>query len=361
LRKNDYLSDWLNTRQATRRQVLTVGALTSALALFPILEACGQGGTGAAATPGSTSYGPPTYTLRMPIPTATNSVTFKTASYLVDRMLLHTNGAVACQIFPNGQFGGSPQDYANVAAGTFDMGIIDSQVAQADIPAAILFQLPYIYDSRESAQKVYTDPKFNQPVTDGLAAKGIHVLAWASNGIKQMGGQKSFIEPSNLSGVKMRVVSSPLNLAMFGALGAIPVSLSPTETYAALQQGVVQGYDQPLGNIISFKWYEVAKHITMTQHVNAVSFIAINKKLWDSFPPAIQSGMATAGQEAATFNDNAQAASDVTGQAVLTKGGVTFHAADLPAYRTVMQPVYTQFAPKVGGPQVIQNYIAAQK
>src|SRR5262249_19701941 len=154
--------------------------------------------------------------------------------------------------------------------------------------------------------------------------------------------------------------NSSLFVSLFKALGATPVSLAPSEVYLALQQGIVQAYDQPLSNIISWKWFEVGKQVTLSQHVYAASFLGVNMRIWDALPPEQRDGVQAAALEFSAFNDKLMAEDDENSTAWLTKQGVVVSHPDIAQYRAKMEPVYRQFADVVGGADVIKNIASAQ-
>jgi len=343
----------------SRRQLLARGG-TLGLALAGAGMAPGLAHAGRLAKWTRASLGPPKYNWQTSTTGATNNPGVIALTWLVDRIATNTNGAVAIDIYPNGQFGGDAQNYAALKAGTFQINIVDASVIFADVPTATLFQLPYIYANPTSARKVYTNPKFIAQPDAGLTAQGIHVLEWHSLGPRDLGGKKFFKEPSALQGVKIRVIPSELFTVLFSTLGAVPTPLAPAEVYAALQQGVVDAYDQPLAGTLSFKWYEPGPYITLSQHVYSVGFLGINKQLWDTLPANIQAGIQKSATEYSLYNDNLIIKANQQAQGQLVSAGAKISPADLAAYRKASAPVWYHFADRVGGIEVIREAIKVQ-
>ena len=239
-------------RLLTRRSILTAGVAMAASGLaFPLLAACSGSSTASSGTTsGTQTFGPAKYTWKFPTPNSTDTPAFKAYQYLAQRILQHTNGAVNVQLYPNGQFGGQPEAYKGVQSGQFEITGVDASVVIADVPSAVMVQLPYVYKSPESATKVWKDPKIMTPISAAIEARGLHVLGWFNLGVRQMGGSKLFVHPTDLVGTKIRVLASDLFLTFYQALHAVPVSLAPTEVYTALQQGIVSAYDIPISNIL---------------------------------------------------------------------------------------------------------------
>lgn len=344
----------------TRRDVLKAGL--AAASVIPFLEACG----GSASSPGAQSsgaahYGPAKYTWRLPNSGATDSDGFHSLQHFADQVKANTKGAINIQLFPNAQFGSDLDNFKNLQSGAFEISTVDSSVAVSTVPSTLIFQLPYIYNDGASAAKIYNNPKWTAKPTQDLPDLNIKVLRWASFGARDLGGQKAYIRPSDLQGVKIRVIQSELFVTLFKTLGAVPTPLSPAEVYTALQSGVIQAYDQPIANIVGLKWYEVGKQITLTDHVYAMGFLGVAKKAWDGISSDLQAAVQSAANDWQPYlekleNDGRQSAADL-----LKSKGAVINKPDLPAYRKATQPVWEHFAPQVGGMDVINQIIAAQK
>ncbi|HEY4198937.1 MAG TPA: TRAP transporter substrate-binding protein [Devosiaceae bacterium] len=297
---------------------------------------------------------------KLATPVGTDTPTYKAYSFLADRIAAYTKGAITIQIFPNGQFGGQPEAYKDLGTGRFEISGIDASATFADVPKATLLQLPYVYNAPASASRIWQDARWMAPINGAFADRGYKVLSWFNLGVRQLGGTKPYAAPNDLAGVKVRILNSPLFVSLFKALGATPVSLAPAETYLALQQGIVQAYDQPLSNIISWKWFEAGKQVTLSQHVYAASFLGVNAKVWAGLSAPVQDAVQKAALEFSAYNDKLMAEDDEKSTAWLRAQTVTVTAADIPAYRAKMGPVYEAFASAVGGADVIRQFIAAQ-
>jgi tripartite ATP-independent transporter DctP family solute receptor len=326
-----------------RRAILSLGAGLAALAMAPRRVAAQR-----------------SHPWKLATPVGVDTPTYKAYSFLADRVAAYTNGAITIRIFPNGQFGGQPEAYKDLGTGRFEISGIDASATFADVPKATLLQLPYVYSSPASASRIWQDSRWMAPINAAFASRGYEILSWFNLGIRQLGGTKPYFAPSDLAGVKVRILNSPLFVSLFKALAATPVSLAPAETYLALQQGIVQAYDQPLSNIIAWKWFEAGRNVTLSQHVYAASFLGVNGKVWAALPTSLQEALRKAALEFSAFNDKLMAEDDEKSVAFLRQHAVTVTAADISAYRAKMGPVYQEFANEVGGADVIQQFIAAQ-
>ena len=317
------------------------------------------GGLGLAVTAGG-ARAQRSHPWKFATPVGTDTPTYKAYVFLAERVAAYTSGAITIQIFPNGQFGGQPEAFKDLGSGRFEISGIDASATFTDVPAATLLQLPYVYNSAAAASRVWQDARWMAPIDAAFAGRGYKILSWFNLGIRQLGGTKPYTTPGDLAGVKVRILNSALFVSLFKALGATPVSLAPAETYLALQQGIVQAYDQPLSNIISWKWFEAGKQVTLSQHVYAAAFLGVNAKVWAGLAAPVQEGLQKAALEFSAYNDRLMAEDDETSIAWLRGQGVTVTAEDIGAYRAKMDPVYDEFAAAVGGRDVIGQFIAAQ-
>ena len=231
----------------------------------------------------------------------------------------------------------------------------------ATVPSTLLYNLPYVLDpAKPDAMQDVFNGSTSGKQRDDLEKIGVHVLGFVNNGTRQIGGKANFASPADMKSVKIRVPGTPLYEAVFKSYGAVPTPLALTDTYNALQQGLVTAYEQPLPGIQSQKWYEVANKVTLTSYTITPVVVGINKGIWDGIDKTTQSQIqdavtascASFGQKLPTFEKAAQDA--------LTKLGVTFTTPDLTPWKAGSQAVYSQFATQVGGLDLIKQVIGAQ-
>jgi len=158
--------------------------------------------------------------------------------------------------------------------------------------------LPFLFKSSEEAYAFYDGPigdelfKLTEPV-------GLIGLAWWDNGFRNFTNRvRPLQKPEDFQRLKIRVMNSPVHLATVRALGANAVPINFGELYTALQQGVVDGQENPVANIYTSKFYEVQKYITLSRHFYDPSPTFISKKVWDTLTPEQQKILKDAAVEA---------------------------------------------------------------
>ena len=176
------------------------------------------------------------------------------------------------------------------------MATIGSPVP-ALIPQFGIFDLPFLFSNRESVQK-FQDSPLGQELFQFLPSKGLIGIAFWELGFREITNNvRPIYTPKDLEGLKIRVPSSPIRLKMFQLYGANPSVLSYAELFSALQQGVVDGQENPITSIFEQKFYEVQKYLSMSNHVYTPSVTLVSKKHWDKWPITARKLILDAGKE----------------------------------------------------------------
>ena len=177
-----------------------------------------------------------------------------------------TGGQVTVNVAGSEQLGNDVAMLTSLRTGALDLSANSQGAASALVPELSALGLPFLFGDAEDAVKVLQGPT-GRALSAKFQALGIVVLDWWDNGIRQMSNSKKQIEtPADLQGMKIRTPADPATIDIFRALGAATEQISFSELYVALQQGVVDGQENPLANIVSAKLYEVTPFISMTAH-----------------------------------------------------------------------------------------------
>ncbi len=187
-----------------------------------------------------------------------------------------SNNDITVDIYPNGQVGGDRELTEAVQSGIVDMTAPVVEVMAGWDPAFSVPGLPYTFSSREEALKALNG-EFGHKLLAKVEDFGIKGLGWMENGIRNITSNKCPIkQPSDLNGVKIRTMQVEAHMDAFKAMGANPTPMSFNEVYSALQQGVVDAQENPLGHIYSSRFYEVQKCLTLSGHVYSTHMVLAN-------------------------------------------------------------------------------------
>ncbi|MFZ7101602.1 MAG: TRAP transporter substrate-binding protein [Peptococcaceae bacterium] len=263
-----------------------------------------------------------------------------------------TNGNVEIKIFPNSTLGSSRDLVEGLELGTIDMGLVPTTNVASFYKPIDIFYFPFIFRDREHAYKVADGP-IGQKLYEGLLnEKGIRTLAMFESGFRTITNSKKPIHtPADFSGIKMRIVDSPINLATFKALGANGSPMAISEVFTALQQGTVDGQDNPIGNVYAYGFYEVQKYITLTEHQWAGIMLMINDKTWNKIPDDYQKVIAEAAKEAEAWQRKEINAKEEEFLEIMQKAGmevIQLTPEEKAMFQEKMKAVWDEFQDSVG-------------
>jgi tripartite ATP-independent transporter DctP family solute receptor len=262
-----------------------------------------------------------------------------------------SNGALKVNLFPGGVLG---SDQANVSAlqgGTLDIVVLNSGILASQVKEFGVYDFPFMFANSREADAVVDGP-FGKMMHDKLQAKGIVGLAYWELGFRQITNSKHPINTvQDISGLKLRVIPNAINVDWVKALGANPTPLPFPEVYAALDQKAIDGQENPVNVISANKFYEVQKHIALTNHQYNPQSLIFSKKVWDTLTPANQKILMDAAAEASKYQR--QVSRDAAGVALdnLKKNGMQvteLSPAELVKFRDAMKPVVAKHSEIVG-------------
>ena len=197
-----------------------------------------------------------------------------------------TGGRIQVQVAPSAQLGDDAAMVTALRTGALDFSA-NSQGAVANVvPEYAAFGMPFLFSSPAAAFKLLDGP-LGKELADKSAAKGLVLLGTWDNGIRQMTNSKHPItKVDDMKGLKMRVPPDATLVDIMTALGAEAQQIKFSELYVALQQGVVDGQENPLVNISASKLYEVQKYLALTNHQFQMTPFLMSKRSWDRLSDA---------------------------------------------------------------------------
>jgi tripartite ATP-independent transporter DctP family solute receptor len=220
------------------------------------------------------------------------------AKYVMEK----TNGEVEVRTYPMGQLGGERSMAEQVQSGTLQVAAITCAVLSNFVPQAALIPLPFVFPDRRTAYAVL-DSEIRDKLFSYFPAKGFMALGFTENEFRDLSNSKRPIrKPEDLKGLKIRLMESPVYLDTFRQMGVNPVPMPFPEVYNALQQGVIDGQDNPLYTSILMKFTEVNKYVTITHHILTECPIVANIDWWNTLPAKYQKILREAAYETEVVN-----------------------------------------------------------
>jgi tripartite ATP-independent transporter DctP family solute receptor len=243
-----------------------------------------------------------------------------------------TNGQVEVTVSPSGQLGTDPALITAVRSGAVDI-TANSQGAFANVvPEYAAFGMPFLFADSPSAWKVMDGP-VGKELADKTAEKGMVVLGYWDNGIRHMSNSKRPLNtPEDMKGLKMRTPPDAVTVDIMNAVGAQAQQIAFTELYVALQQGVVDGQENPLVNIRSAKLYEVNKFISLTGHKYEMTPFVMNKRSFDGLSETNKKAVMEAAAEATKLQRNLAQDADNKLEAELKSLGALINRSNKAAF-----------------------------
>ena len=217
-----------------------------------------------------------------------NSAAGMQAQWFADGLAKATNGQVKVTVYPSSQLGKLQELAEAVSTGTIALSHNTAGgIGSLHEPFGAL-DTPYLYRDVDHLMKVMD---VNSPVmkklNEGLVkAAGVRVLYAYYFGTRQLTANKAVMQPSDLSGQKIRAIPFPIYMATVQGLGAVPVPVDWSEVPMALASGQVAGQENPVNVVLSSKLYEQQSHLMQTGHIMNAQLIVMNEKAWQGLTPA---------------------------------------------------------------------------
>jgi len=271
-----------------------------------------------------------------------------------------SGGRIEVQVAPSAQLGDDAAMVTALRTGALDMSANSQGAVSAAVPEYAAFGMPFMFSSAGAAFKVLDGP-LGKELADRSAEKGLVLLGVWDNGIRQMTNSKRPIDKvEDMKGLKMRVPPDATLVDIMKALGAEAQQIRFAELYVALQQGVVDGQENPLVNIHASKLYEVQKHLAMTNHQFQMTPFLMSKRTWDRLSDADKKAVQEAAAEATSLQRKLSQEADEKLLADLKAKGVQVTTPDKAAFEKATAEVDDKWMAGPIGPYVKKVIAAAR-
>jgi len=194
-----------------------------------------------------------------------------------------TNGRIDIATFPMGQLGGERSMAEQVQSGTLQIAAVSTAVLQNFVPQAAILDMPFIFPDRKTAYATLDDPEVQKKIFSYFPKNGFMAIGWTENEFRDFTNNKRPVrKPSDMKGLRVRVMNSPVYLDTFEQLGAFPVGVPFPEIYNALQTGVIDAQESPILTSVLMKFTEVSKNVTLTHHCLSECIIIVSPDYWET-------------------------------------------------------------------------------
>jgi len=202
----------------------------------------------------------------------------------------HSDGRIEVKYFPGAQLGFEREVMESVQQGTVEMNFLAEGPLSGFFKPFYVFSIPYLFKDVTIAWKVLDGPFGDEFAQEFLKATGTRILAFGENGFRDFSNSVRPIEKvEDMKGLQIRVMESQIYQKLVASLGANPVPMpGGGELYSAMQQKVVDGQENPLDQIYSYRMYEVQKYVTTDQHTYSLAVLIVNNDFYESLPKDLQ-------------------------------------------------------------------------
>ncbi|MCU4120862.1 TRAP transporter substrate-binding protein [Variovorax sp. N23] len=288
-------------------------------------------------------------TMKISISTAQNSHQGVAIDTFAKEVAARTNGRYKVETFYNGALGGERESIEAVQLGTQELAFSSTGPVPNFVPETKILDVPFLFRDKAHARAVLDGP-IGQDLLAKFDAKGFKALAWGENGFRHMTNSKRDVKtPEDLKGLKMRTMENPVHIAAYKGLGIITTPMAFPEVFTALQQGTVDGQENPLPVIMSAKFSQVQKHLSLTGHVYSPCIFVMNKASFDKLSAADKTAFLDAAKVAVKANRDRVDQDDANGVKELRAQGMTvIENVDKAKFVAMLAPVNAEFEKQFG-------------
>lgn len=298
-------------------------------------------------------------TMRISISVAQNSHQGVGIDTFAKEVEKRTAGRYKIQTFYSGSLGGERESIEAVQLGTQELTLTSTGPVPNFVPEARILDIPFLFSGKPHARAVLDGP-IGQEMLAKFESKGFKALAWGENGVRHMTNSKRAVNaPEDLKGLKMRTMENPVHVAAYKGFGIVTTPMAFPEVFTALQQGTVDGQENPLSVIMASKFEQVQKHLSLTGHVYSPAIFLMNKGSFDKLSADDKKAFLEAAAEAVKANRARVDEDDAKGVSELrSKGMSVVDNVDKAKFVAALTPVYAEFEKQFGKANIdrIRNY-----
>ena len=270
-----------------------------------------------------------------------------------DEIEKNTQGRYKCQQFPSSALGGEREQIEAVQLGTQDLTNTSTGPVGNFVPEVKIVDIPFLFRDYDHARKVMDGP-IGQDILAKFPSKGIIALGWTENGFRHMTNSKrDIVKPTDAAGLKMRTMENQVHMTGYRTFGILPTPMAFPELFGALQQGTVDGQENPIPVILASKFSQVQKHLSLTGHVYSPALLLLSPRVWNRLSDADKKVFTDAAKVAAVAQRKKVNDDEANGIAQLEKDGMKVtRQVDGAAFRAALQPAYAQYAKEFGADNI---------
>ncbi len=268
-----------------------------------------------------------------------------------------TGGSIKVEVYPDGQLGGDRVVFEGLKMNSIQGTTMSTGPIAGFVPEFTVFDFPYLFKDEETAYKVL-DGKIGTDMLARLEDEGIAGLNYWENGFRDLTNNKHEVKSvDDLKGLKIRTLENELHVDLWKTFGANPTPMAYTELFTSLEQKVVDGQENPVGNVTTGNFFEVQDYLTKTQHIYNASVFMISQKFMDTLSDEEKEIVQKAAAEARDYQRELNQKESEEAYAILKEKGMKVTELSdkaLAEFEKKAEPIYEQYKEKVGAELVDQ-------
>ena len=269
-------------------------------------------------------------------------------------------GLACISVFGSSQLGDDETLLIKLKLGTVDLSV-PSTIMSSAVDSFGLFEMPYLVRDREHMKRIEREVVWPRLAVDA-AERGFELLAVWENGFRHItNDRRPIVGPTDLAGIKLRTPRGRWRVRLFQTFGANPTPMALSETFIALQTGVIDGQENPLSQIHSQRFQEVQRFLTLTGHVYTPAYLLAGRDRWQRLPEAIRDILQETAREVQAFVHEQGRALDERLLRDLRSGGIAVNECDRERFLAAGEPLFAEFAAEVpqGGAMIASSLALA--
>jgi len=275
----------------------------------------------------------------------------KAAFWFAEQLAKNSNGALQAKVFTDSQLGGDRDNVEGLQMNSIQGAMMSPSSLTAFSSRLAAVSMPFLFKDAATAHRVL-DGELASELFGDLAKINVIALNYWENGFRNLSNSKIDVQTTeDVAGLKIRTMEVALHIDIWRSLGADPTPMAYAELFTALQQKVVDGQENPIGNIVTGRLYEVQKFVTLTRHIYDPILFLTSKKFWDSLTPEEQAILQKTADDARDYERQLNAQEETDGITFLKSKGITVTELSEEAraeFVKKMEPVYAKYGKEIG-------------
>lgn len=312
---------------------------TVLLVLVLSIALIGCGSTPAPAPSGDKPAEVEKLTLKLSSTSSVGGALYESGAKFKELVEERSGGNIEVQLFGDGQLAKDLDAIDAHKTGAIEMSLPSTAMAQVD-PKFGVFDIPFLFKNHAAVQMFSEGDVWKNELQPLFLENGLVGLGFVENGFRHITNNKRPINvPADLKGIKLRVPQSKLRVAAFQQFGANPITMDFSEVFTALQQGVVDGQENPYTQIDAGKFYETQKYLSITSHTYTPGYLTASKVWFDGLTKEQQDLITQAAVDAGTWSREFGRDGEAALVKKFTDAGMVVNTADQAAFAAEVGPV----------------------